>query len=160
MQQPSDYQLVKEFTDLAGGFQPVLAPSPMTKPEVYFLVNMMLDEIMELFATVAGPAETKESMINMIRASKDLAQESGSPEEITAAQADALVDCYIYSLNAAAKKNVDLSSVFKVVHAANMAKIVDGKILRREDGKIMKPPGWTPPDITSEIRRQISAATE
>lgn len=155
----SDYQLVKEFTDLAGGFQPVDVPTPMSKSEVYFLVTMMLDEIMELFATVAGPEETKESMINMIRESRNLPQESGSPEEITAAQADAMVDCYVYMLNAAAKKNVDLSSVFKVVHRANTAKIVDGKVLRREDGKILKPPGWTAPDITSEIKRQICAAT-
>jgi predicted HAD superfamily Cof-like phosphohydrolase len=28
-----------------------------------------------------------------------------------------------------------------------MAKLVDGKPIRREDGKILKPEGWTPPDI-------------
>jgi hypothetical protein len=28
-----------------------------------------------------------------------------------------------------------------------MAKLVDGKVIRREDGKILKPAGWTPPDI-------------
>lgn len=32
------------------------------------------------------------------------------------------VDIYYYSLNCAAKKGVNLSSIFGIVHAANMAK--------------------------------------
>jgi len=32
------------------------------------------------------------------------------------------------------------------VHRANMAKLHDGKIVKREDGKTLKPEGWTPPD--------------
>jgi hypothetical protein len=28
-----------------------------------------------------------------------------------------------------------------------MAKLVDGKVLRREYGKVMKPEGWTPPEL-------------
>jgi predicted HAD superfamily Cof-like phosphohydrolase len=40
-----------------------------------------------------------------------------------------------------------LDEVFKEVHRSNMAKLVDGKVIRREDGKILKPAGWTPPDI-------------
>lgn len=37
---------------------------------------------------------------------------------------------------------------FALVHAANMAKIPpDGRIRRRVDGKILKPPGWSPPDL-------------
>jgi len=36
---------------------------------------------------------------------------------------------------------------FDEVHRSNMAKLVDGKVLRREDGKVMKPEGWTPPQL-------------
>lgn len=36
---------------------------------------------------------------------------------------------------------------FNEVHRSNMAKLVDGKVLRREDGKVMKPEGWTPPQL-------------
>lgn len=36
---------------------------------------------------------------------------------------------------------------FAEVHRSNMAKLVDGKVLRREDGKVMKPEGWTAPDL-------------
>lgn len=33
------------------------------------------------------------------------------------------------------------------VAKSNLAKIVDGRVIRREDGKVLKPEGWTPPDI-------------
>ena len=36
---------------------------------------------------------------------------------------------------------------FDEVHRSNMAKLVDGKVIRREDGKVMKPEGWTPPQL-------------
>lgn len=36
---------------------------------------------------------------------------------------------------------------FNEVHRSNMAKLVDGKVLRREDGKVLKPEGWTPPQL-------------
>ena len=36
---------------------------------------------------------------------------------------------------------------FNEVHRSNMAKLVDGKVLRREDGKVMKPEGWQPPNL-------------
>jgi hypothetical protein len=34
-----------------------------------------------------------------------------------------------------------------------MAKLVDGKVLRREDGKIQKPASWTPPDIEGVLKK-------
>ena len=36
---------------------------------------------------------------------------------------------------------------FDEVHRSNMAKLVDGKVLRREDGKVTKPEGWQPPNL-------------
>ena len=38
-------------------------------------------------------------------------------------------------------------TAFDEVHRSNMAKLVDGKVLRREDGKVMKPEGWRPPNL-------------
>lgn len=40
-------------------------------------------------------------------------------------------------------------AAFDEVHRSNMAKLVDGKVLRREDGKVMKPEGWTPPHLAA-----------
>jgi hypothetical protein len=35
-----------------------------------------------------------------------------------------------------------------------MAKLVDGKVLRREDGKVMKPQGWTPPQLAQFVIKE------
>lgn len=37
------------------------------------------------------------------------------------------------------------------VTRSNLAKIVDGKVLRRADGKIIKPPNFVPPDIAGAL---------
>jgi len=77
---------------------------------------------------------------------------------LIAEQGDAIVDVYYYMLNAAAKKGVNLSALFHIVHAANMAKRdpATGQFLKRDDGKIIKPAGWQPPDVKAEIVRQLS----
>ena len=123
---------------------------------------MIMDEVMELFQTAYEPAAAKELLKEMIDSSKDLpklsyeAGEAGRVEKI-ADQADALVDVYYYMLNAAAKKGVNMSSVFNIVHGANMAKRnpISGKFEKRADGKIIKPAGWQGPDVTKELQRQV-----
>ena len=40
---------------------------------------------------------------------------------------------------------------FSEVHRSNMAKLVDGKVLRRADGKVMKPESWQPPNLSQFI---------
>src|SRR5574338_275848 len=37
------------------------------------------------------------------------------------------------------------------VTRSNLAKIVDGQVIRRSDGKILKPEAWTPPDIAGAL---------
>jgi predicted HAD superfamily Cof-like phosphohydrolase len=45
--------------------------------------------------------------------------------------------------------------VWDEVARSNLAKISeDGTVLRREDGKILKPHGWTAPDIKSILRQE------
>ena len=42
----------------------------------------------------------------------------------------------------------DVDAAFALVHASNMTKLgVDGKPTYRDDGKVMKPPQYTPPDL-------------
>jgi len=33
-----------------------------------------------------------------------------------------------------------------------MAKLVDGKVIRREDGKVLKPEGWQPPQLSQFLK--------
>ena len=48
--------------------------------------------------------------------------------------------------------NIPLNAVFAEVHRSNMSKLMpDGSVLRREDGKILKGPDWSPPDIAGVL---------
>jgi len=58
-----------------------------------------------------------------------------------------LADIIYIVCGTAVSYGIPLDKVFDAVHASNMAKLVDGKPVRRDDGKILKPEGWTPPDI-------------
>lgn len=42
---------------------------------------------------------------------------------------------------------IDIDRVFEEVHRSNMSKLVDGKPLKREDGKVLKGPNYTPPNL-------------
>lgn len=50
---------------------------------------------------------------------------------------------------------IPLQQVFAEVHRSNMLKAVNGKVLRRADGKILKPEGWQPPNIKAIIQSQL-----
>ena len=154
----SDSELVREFTRAAG--QPVPnVPEKMSSEEVFFLAKMMLDEIMEMCASVSNSEQYKVKLINIISEARDynVPYETMSDSEIIAEQVDAMNDCYYYSLNALAKKGVNFSKVFKLVHEANMKKRdpETGAFLKRADGKIIKPIGWSAPNITQEIEDQM-----
>jgi len=147
---------VRNFTRACGQPTPN-APQLMNRPEVEFITKMVLDELLELNATVMSSNEAKNSIANMLKVAKDCQQmRTTNPAEVVAEQADALVDIWYYSLNCATKKGINLSSVFDLVHAANMRKVdpATGMCIKRSDGKIQKPAGWCPPDIAKEMHRQ------
>lgn len=61
-----------------------------------------------------------------------------------AAVARELVDQIYVIIGTAGEFGIDLDAVWDVVHQANMAKEGGSK---REDGKVLKPPGWQEPDV-------------
>lgn len=67
---------------------------------------------------------------------------------------DGLADLIYVCLGAAVTWGVDLAPVFDLVHEANMRKAGGGT---RADGKILKAPGWTPPDVAGELARQAES---
>jgi predicted HAD superfamily Cof-like phosphohydrolase len=67
--------------------------------------------------------------------------------------ADALADLIYIACGTAVSYGIPLDKVFEEVHRSNMAKLVDGKPLYREDGKVMKPEGWTAPDIEGVLKK-------
>lgn len=65
--------------------------------------------------------------------------------------ADALADIIYIACGTAVSYGIPLDKLFAEVHRSNMAKLVDGKVIRRSDGKVQKPEGWTPPDVKSVL---------
>jgi hypothetical protein len=129
----------------------------MNKEEVLFLTKMILDELLELGRTSElSPEEIKYFMIKSIVEGAEKTLDDTSDMNLIAEQADAVVDIWYYSLNAMAKRGINASKVFDIVHSANMKKKdpESGVFNKREDGKIIKPIGWQPPDVLSEIKRQ------
>jgi predicted HAD superfamily Cof-like phosphohydrolase len=67
---------------------------------------------------------------------------------------DALVDILVVTIGALHSIGVDVEGAWNEVHRSNMAKIDAGTgvVLRREDGKILKPEGWQPPNLKQYLR--------
>lgn len=72
-----------------------------------------------------------------------------------AGTADAMVDLMYVILGTAVSLGIDLRPVWDAVHATNMAKVGGGK---RDDGKVLKPPGWVPPNIEKVLAEQEALA--
>jgi predicted HAD superfamily Cof-like phosphohydrolase len=50
---------------------------------------------------------------------------------------------------------IDFDKVWEEVKASNMSKVSDsGKIIKREDGKVLKPDTYFKPDIEKVLRNQ------
>ena len=71
----------------------------------------------------------------------------------TAAVADGIVDSIVVLIGLGYSMGLDMEAAWQEVHRSNMAKIdpETGKVIRREDGKILKPEGWTPPDLVKVV---------
>jgi predicted HAD superfamily Cof-like phosphohydrolase len=67
--------------------------------------------------------------------------------------ASELADIIYIACGTAVSYGIPLNEVFEEVHKANMSKLIDGKVIRREDGKIQKPEGWKPADIESILKK-------
>jgi predicted HAD superfamily Cof-like phosphohydrolase len=69
-------------------------------------------------------------------------------------QLDALIDILVVTIGAIHSLGADAEGAWKEVMATNFAKIdhETGKVRKREDGKVLKPQGWTPPDLTPFVK--------
>ena len=71
-------------------------------------------------------------------------------------QLDALIDILVVTIGAIHSAGFDAEGAWKEVMATNFAKIDSetGKVRKREDGKVLKPVGWTPPNLAPFVKRK------
>jgi predicted HAD superfamily Cof-like phosphohydrolase len=69
---------------------------------------------------------------------------------------DALIDILVVTIGAIHSAGFDAEGAWKEVMSTNFAKIdkETGKVRKREDGKVLKPIGWTPPNLTPFLRKE------
>jgi predicted HAD superfamily Cof-like phosphohydrolase len=62
---------------------------------------------------------------------------------------DALIDILVVTIGAIHSMGADAEGAWKEVMSTNFAKIdkETGKVRKREDGKVLKPTGWVPPNL-------------
>ena len=112
-------------------------------------------DIPKLDSPDIGPEELIELRIKLLREEVEEYAEAARAGDLVEV-IDALADIgYILAgtiLNHGMQNVYD--DAFDEVHRSNMAKLVDGKVLRREDGKVMKPQGWTAPQLAQFVIKE------
>lgn len=70
---------------------------------------------------------------------------------------DALIDILVVTIGAIHSMGADAEGAWKEVMSTNFAKIdkETGKVRKREDGKVLKPVGWTPPNLVPYLKKSL-----
>lgn len=70
-------------------------------------------------------------------------------------QLDALIDILVVTIGAIHSAGFDAEGAWKEVMRTNFAKIDKdtGKVRKREDGKVLKPVGWAPPELAPFVKK-------
>lgn len=174
------YKMVYEFTSGTDSFH---KNGYMSISDVEFIAKMVLSEVWELCDTVTGTMEeTREMMekaaldaksdlrVEYLNTLRDASTSDASLTDVAYSDPQRVTDHTIMSLCsivtaciqiAQTVMLVDIDGVFRVVHGANMNKRDPVTLLftKRADGKVVKPPGWEPPNIEAEIKRQLDLKT-
>lgn len=112
-------------------------------------VNLLLEEVLE-FAKASG-------FIVRIGTHEDFVLTPAFPPNLTEA-ADALADIRYVTDGAAVEWGIPLEKCLREVHRSNMSKLGDdGRPILRDDGKFLKGPNYTPPqlDMILELYRNL-----
>lgn len=69
---------------------------------------------------------------------------------------DALIDILVVTIGAIHSMGADAEGAWKEVMKTNFAKIdkETGKVRKREDGKVLKPLGWEPPNLKPFLEKK------
>lgn len=101
--------------------------------------------------SVTGDQKQFDMYISLIEEEFNELQESEDDTETL----DALIDILVVTIGAIHSMGADGEGAWKEVMATNFAKIdrETGKVRKREDGKVLKPIGWTAPNLTTFLKK-------
>ena len=137
----NSYELVREFM-LKFGHPVYDKPQAIDDLEWEWMrLGLILEELCELYEACGyDPKQLREAVVPKI----------GGTDIVGAA--DALGDLEYVTNGMALGMGVNLPVVVREIHRSNMTKLgPDGKPIYREDGKILKGPGYEPPRIAEVL---------
>ncbi|MEK7300148.1 MAG: MazG nucleotide pyrophosphohydrolase domain-containing protein [Nitrospirota bacterium] len=113
-------------------------------------------DILVQVSPTAASEETKRLRIRLIQEEFDELKESMAEGNL-AALAKEMADLLYVVYGTAVSYGIDMDPVFREVHRSNLSKVGGYK---REDGKWVKPPTYSPADIEPLLAMQMSAPEE
>lgn len=109
--------------------------APYSKSLLELRKKLILEEVSELNAEI-------DAMIAQI-------EKTGTPDVQTKRKMfKELADLQYVVSGMVVTFSVPMEEVFARVHQSNMSKLVDGRPLKREDGKVLKGPNYQKPDLS------------
>ena len=149
---------VRQFTKDSGFVIPN-KPTKMTFEQGKFISSMIISEVVELLQTFdLSQEEISEIIIGAVEKDRSDPPDLSTDARVMANQIDAFVDIVYYILNCTNKLGYVFREYFDEVHNANMRKKINGRFIKRDDGKIQKPIGWTEPNILAIVQRNLYEA--
>jgi len=104
-------------------------------------LNLFSRDVVKLQRTLIS--EEFQELIEALYLAADDLRNKRAREDALKELADLVYVCY----QLAAAVGWDLDEALDRVQASNLSKLVDGKPLRREDGKVLKGPNYQPPTL-------------
>jgi len=94
--------------------------------------------------------------LNLIEEEHAELKEAVEADDLTE-QLDALIDILVVTIGAIHSAGFDGEGAWKEVMRTNFAKIdkETGKVRKREDGKVLKPIGWTAPELEQFLKKNV-----
>jgi predicted HAD superfamily Cof-like phosphohydrolase len=105
--------------------------------------------------TVDGPADTQFDMYCALIEEEHTELKQALADNDDVEVLDALIDILVVTIGAIHSAGMDAEGAWKEVMRTNFAKIdhETGKVRKREDGKVLKPQGWTAPDLVPFLKK-------
>ena len=136
--QDTNFEMIKEFHRVFGRTPDPKTPTIPNDDSIRLRWSLIQEEMNEVFREMFYYEGEPKTNISLPKLAKELA--------------DLLY--VVYGTGAAF--GIDLDAVFLAVHESNMSKLdKNGKVIRREDGKVLKGPLYKEPNIEHVLEQQV-----
>ncbi len=147
------YTRVREFMQKAGQETPASPIIPDEETRI-LRAKLILEEALETIRAlgVSVTAQSVDKSVDVTDEDADLLFRIKDQVDMEAV-VDGCADISVVTIGTLISFGVDDEPILEEVDAANLRKFAPGSY-RRDDGKWMKPPDWSPPDISSLLTAQ------